>query len=114
MSEEYLQAKDLTISLKEEFESIPIIWGGIHPTISPEACLNYADYVCIGEGEQTILDIAKAMNKEETLEKINNICYFKNNKLIKNQLYPLITDLDAIPIFEHIPANSISKKRIVQ
>jgi radical SAM superfamily enzyme YgiQ (UPF0313 family) len=111
MSEEYLQARDLTRSLKQEFESIPIIWGGIHPTISPEACLNYADYVCIGEGEQTILDIANAINKQETLENINNICYLKDNKLIKNQLYPLITDLDAIPIFEHIPANSFIQEK---
>jgi len=33
----------------------PIIWGGIHPTISPYECLNYADLVCIGEGEKSIV-----------------------------------------------------------
>ena len=26
---------------------VPVIWGGIHPTIRPEECLNYADMVCI-------------------------------------------------------------------
>ena len=31
--------------------SCPIIWGGIHPTVRPEECLEYADIVCIGEGE---------------------------------------------------------------
>ena len=25
----------------------PIIWGGIHPTLAPEECLDYADMVCI-------------------------------------------------------------------
>jgi anaerobic magnesium-protoporphyrin IX monomethyl ester cyclase len=24
----------------------PIIWGGIHPTLRPEECLQYADLVC--------------------------------------------------------------------
>jgi radical SAM superfamily enzyme YgiQ (UPF0313 family) len=111
MSEEYIPARHLTISLKKDFKSIPIIWGGIHPTISPEECLNCADYVCVGEGEKTILDVANAINKGKTLENINNLCYIKNNKLIKNRLYPLITDLDSIPIFEHIPANSYIQEK---
>lgn len=36
---------------------IPIVWGGIHATLNPEKCLEYADIVCIGEGERAILDL---------------------------------------------------------
>lgn len=111
MSEEYLQARNLTISLKKNFKSIPVIWGGIHPTISPETCLKYADYVCVGEGEKTILDMANAVNKGETLENINNLYYLKKNKLKKNELYPLITNLDTVPAYEHIPANSYLQEK---
>lgn len=39
----------------------PIIWGGIHPTLSPEECLKYADLVCVGEGEEPILELVQAM-----------------------------------------------------
>ncbi len=35
----------------------PIIWGGIHPTISPHECLDYADMVCIGEGETALVEL---------------------------------------------------------
>jgi len=35
----------------------PIIWGGIHPTISPKECLDYADLVCVGEGEIPIVEL---------------------------------------------------------
>lgn len=39
-------AIQITQKLKENYD-IPILWGGIHPTIRPEECLNYADMVCI-------------------------------------------------------------------
>lgn len=41
----------------------PIIWGGIHPTISPYECLEYADMVCIGEGENSIVELLNHMQK---------------------------------------------------
>jgi len=51
MSVEYERARWLTNNLKLHYPSLPIIWGGIHPTIAPETCMNYADFICIGEGE---------------------------------------------------------------
>jgi len=48
----------------------PIIWGGIHPTISPYECLEYADLVCIGEGENCVVDL---LNHIEKHSNINNI-----------------------------------------
>jgi anaerobic magnesium-protoporphyrin IX monomethyl ester cyclase len=29
-----------------------IVWGGVHPTIDPESCKPYCDYVCVGEAEK--------------------------------------------------------------
>ncbi|OGC14602.1 hypothetical protein A3J90_03355 [candidate division WOR-1 bacterium RIFOXYC2_FULL_37_10] len=106
MSVEYYNARDLTKYLKANFKSIPIIWGGIHPSISPEMCLADADYVCVGEGERTILDFANAINNHGCVETINNLCYIENNRIKKNMLYPPIEDLDNIPSYDHIPVNS--------
>lgn len=39
----------------------PILWGGIHPTIEPESCLQHADMVCIGEGEETMVELVRKM-----------------------------------------------------
>ncbi len=32
---------------------IPVVWGGIHPTVCPDDCLRHADSVVIGEAEET-------------------------------------------------------------
>jgi anaerobic magnesium-protoporphyrin IX monomethyl ester cyclase len=45
--------------IKEHRPKIPVIWGGIHPSIMPEKCLQDSpvDYVVIGEGENTVLEL---------------------------------------------------------
>ncbi len=111
MSVEYYDARDLTKYLKSIFKSIPIIWGGIHATICPEMCLDYADYVCMGEGERTILDLTKAVNNNGSLKTINNLCYLENSQIKKNMLYPLIENLDEIPSFDHMAVNSFIQER---
>jgi radical SAM superfamily enzyme YgiQ (UPF0313 family) len=116
MSNEYSRACHLTKILKNNFPQIPIIWGGIHPTIAPEECLQHADYVCIGEGEQTILDIAGEVAVGSVdLKHINNLCYKESDHIKRNALYPLIEDLDALPIGDHLPQHSYiqSAKKII-
>jgi radical SAM superfamily enzyme YgiQ (UPF0313 family) len=46
--------------IKEKNPKIPVVWGGIHPSIMPEQCLQDSpvDYVVIGEGENTVLELA--------------------------------------------------------
>lgn len=105
MSSEYKKAQMLTRNLKLNFD-IPVIWGGIHSTISPETCLEDADYVCIGEGEKTIVDFANAIRDDEDTRKIYNLCYLQNGNVQINALYPLVEDLDSIPLYDFIPVDS--------
>ena len=58
MSREFYLVRDLTLFIKREFPQIPVVWGGIHPSMASKMCLEYTDYVCVGEGERTILDLA--------------------------------------------------------
>ena len=78
--------------------NIPIIVGGIHPTIRPEECLDYADYVCVGEGEEVIPELANRLEKNKRIDDIKNIWLKKNGKIVKNKLRPLIKDLDKLPV----------------
>ncbi len=41
--------------------NIPVVWGGIHPTVRPEECLRVADYVAIGEAEESFLGLLGAL-----------------------------------------------------
>jgi radical SAM superfamily enzyme YgiQ (UPF0313 family) len=110
MSEEFFNARDITKHIKK-FRSTPIIWGGIHPTISPETCLEYADYVCVGEGEKSMLDLANNISKNKDVTNTKNICYLENGKIKKNQLYPVIENLDDLPQYDHIPINSFIQEK---
>ena len=105
MSVEYTHACHVTQDIKSFNKTTPIVWGGIHPTISPAHCLDYADYVCIGEGEKTLLDMADAISRGEPLKDINNLCYLEGGTLKKNVLNPLEQNLDSIPHYEHVPVN---------
>ena len=111
MSNFFPTIKDLTITLKKKLPDKPVLWGGIHPTTCPEMCLDHADYVCVGEGEKTLLDLANAIERGEHVEDIRNLCYLENGEIRRSPLYPLIEDLDEIPSYEHIPANGFVQGR---
>ncbi len=76
---------------------IPIVWGGIHATLNPERCLEYADIVCIGEGEGAILDLADSLDDKDKIKIIKNLWVKENGNIYKNELRPLISNLDELP-----------------
>ena len=54
--------------------NIPILLGGIHPTICPEAILNDPiDFVCRGEGEQATYELLKRIKEKNSTINIKNI-----------------------------------------
>lgn len=89
-------ASEITKKIKEQTHTT-ILWGGIHPTIRPEQCLNAADIVCVGEGECTILELAEKMSRGEEISNIRNLWLKNGQGVIKNELRPLIQDLDSVP-----------------
>jgi len=78
-----------------------IILGGIHATFLPEECLNYADIVVRGEGEETLDEILSG----KELSKVDGITYKENNEIIHNKDRELIKDLDKIgyPVYSKFP-----------
>ena len=91
------RAKKIISFLKKRI-NVPIVYGGVHATISPEDCIKIADIVCVGEGENAIIDLANAIEKKKSFDKIKNLWIKKENKIIKNQIRPAIEDLDELPI----------------
>ena len=89
-------ASEITKKIKEQMHTM-VLWGGIHPTIRPDQCLNTADIVCVGEGEYVILELAEKMSKGEEISNIRNLWFKNNQNVIKNELRPLIQDLDSVP-----------------
>ena len=57
-----------------------------------------ADFVLIGEGEQTLLELIQAIdNGNENLTGISGIAFRQNNAVIKTQKRAVIKDLDHLP-----------------
>jgi len=96
MTNYFDNAVQVTKRLKENL-SIPILWGGIHPTIRPNECLDYADMVCLGEGEETLVELARKMQEGEDFHNVQGMWFKDKEKIFKNKLRPLIQDLDSLP-----------------
>lgn len=89
-------ATDLTHEIKKEINAL-IVWGGIHPTISPEDCIQYADIVCQGEGEQPMIELVEKLERSEDINKINSLWIKTKDGVMKNKIRPP-QDLNALPL----------------
>lgn len=101
MSNYWFNALQLIDTLKEKYD-IPIIGGGSHPSVDPEGCMEKVDMICVGEGDDTLLQLlTKIKNNDDNFEGIPNLQYRKNGSIIKNQLARFEkTDEIKIPDFD--------------
>lgn len=74
------------------------IMGGPHPTYFPEIIeTNSLDAVCIGEGEGAILELADGFDHKTDITSIRNLWIKSDGRVHKNNLRPLLMDLDDLP-----------------
>ncbi len=83
----------------KENSDVPVVWGGVHPTLLPEQTVSNPsiDIVIIDEGEITFLDLVKTLEKGKPLDNVPGIAFKKNGKVIKTSKRPLIKNLDELP-----------------
>lgn len=80
--------------------NIPVIWGGLHPTMLPAQTLKspYIDCVVKGEGEEVIVELAKSLQKgpwnPDYCNRIAGIGYKYQGEMIFTEERPLLEDLD--------------------
>ncbi|MCW5892791.1 MAG: B12-binding domain-containing radical SAM protein [bacterium] len=95
------ECAQVTEHLKRHFR-VPILWGGSGPTLEPERCLQWADFVCVGEGEKVILEVARRLDAGESLVGVPGLhTRAHDGALITPEAYPLIhLDDIAVPDFD--------------
>jgi len=71
---QWLRARELVQVIRSEID-VPVVAGGLHPTFSPTQVLGSPgfDYVCLGEGEEAMLDLVTALENGESAAGIDNI-----------------------------------------
>ena len=76
----------------------PIIWGGIHPTIKPEESIEYADFVCVGDGEEALVALVDSIENNRDYSAIPGIWCKKGGNVFRNALGLLNKNLDSYPL----------------
>lgn len=70
--------------IKQKNYQLPIVLGGVHPSMLPEESLQneLVDIVVIGEGEKTVQELALCLQKNGDLSKVKGIAYKDKQKNI--------------------------------
>lgn len=90
----------LTKALKRQIGDIPVIWGGVHTTYLPELSLQFADYICVGEGEEAFPEFIESLSNGKK-NPVNNIWYMSGDKIVKTAMNALNSNMDAYPPFDY-------------
>lgn len=97
---------DAAQGVRDRRPELPIIWGGVHPTLEPESTLKHelVDMICIGEGEMATLELADALKAGRGPEGIKNIAYKVDGNPVYNARRTDLFDLDSGPLlpYDHV------------
>jgi len=97
MSGEHHWALEVATEIRKE-KDVLTVFGGPHPTYFPEIINHPAvDIACCGEGEYSMLDLADAYDKGIDYTNIPNLSVKVSNKIKRNDVRALISDLDTLP-----------------
>ena len=97
MTNQFTRAVNVTQHLRNRQMDAPIVWGGVHPTVEPEVCLKHADIVCLGEGENALIELTDLMERDRPFLDTRNMWFKTESGIIRNSLRPLVQDLDQFP-----------------
>jgi radical SAM superfamily enzyme YgiQ (UPF0313 family) len=89
-------AFDLADKIRRQL-GFPVILGGAHPSVCPEQSLEHADFVCRGEGESALAELAGALAAGRPTAAIPNIWTRADGEIRRNDVRPLADDLDSLP-----------------
>jgi anaerobic magnesium-protoporphyrin IX monomethyl ester cyclase len=89
----------LVDAIKAANPGVRVVLGGEHITAAPEFCLmsSKADYLVLGEGEETIVDLLDALESGGSLENIHGIAYWKEMAIQLNPRRARHREIDKIP-----------------
>lgn len=101
MTMEYSSVMRIASLLKERL-AVPIVVGGIHPSLYPEQFIfdkSPVDFVVIGEGEETLLELARYIESGKVnYENIDGIAYLKEGRCHRAQIRSIKNDFLVSPI----------------
>ena len=83
---------------KEINPEIKVIVGGVHSTMNGSKVLNCKDidFLSIGEGENTIVELLRTLEKNTELNSVNGIVFRDNGKIINTKPRSYVENLNSL------------------
>ena len=102
MTNSALDAYESAKAIREVCPDALIVMGGVHPTALPDQTVRETletDFIIIGEGEQTFVDLATCLREGNDPKKVDGLAYWSKseNKVKYTTPRTPIPDLDALP-----------------
>jgi anaerobic magnesium-protoporphyrin IX monomethyl ester cyclase len=94
------EAPKIAECVKAENPNITVVFGSHHATFNAERILKkypFVDIVVRGEGEHTSLEIARCLEKQRDLDKVEGVTFRKNGRIFSTPDRPLNKDMNALP-----------------
>jgi len=103
MSLYWYDALEAARLVRKNLPSAHIVLGGPHVSLYPEESLTQPeiDSVVIGEGEQTLFELARRLSKKESLEGVNGVWYKQKGTVVRNSPGEIERNLDLLPFPDH-------------
>jgi anaerobic magnesium-protoporphyrin IX monomethyl ester cyclase len=95
-----LNVLDIIKFIKSNLKQTKIILGGPEIKYNANDFLNFgADFLVIGEGEETSFELIKALNENrfDDIKNINGIGFIDNNKFVFTEERTKLKDIDSLP-----------------
>lgn len=91
--------RSLIDKLKAAYPGATVVLGGEHATALPEFILqtSMVDYVVLGEGEETAVQLAEKLEKAEPIGDLPGVAYRNDGQIQRNHSRARIRDIDDIP-----------------
>ena len=115
MTNTFYRACFLTETLRKARVKAPIIWGGTHATMAPGESLEVADMICVGEGEEPMLQLVERLEAGQDPTDVGSIGFraagpFGNAREVRNPVQPLTRPLDDYPF----PDYELDTHRVIE
>jgi radical SAM superfamily enzyme YgiQ (UPF0313 family) len=92
----------LSRAVKQRYPTMPVVWGGWHPSLFPEQCLNEAsvDAVVIAQGENTFADVVERFAGGATLDGVAG-CAFRRGQDVAIERPRPLDDINEFPAHDY-------------